>query len=419
LVLPVPFQRVLNYVKKNQKPSIIATLPNESILAADGDEEILDKAAKEAEEIQNVKNTRKYKILTETLNINEKEALDFVEKSPNLTFGNLSESEIPKAIDNAWVQLKSINEDIALSLLQYEKSGYGSTELFLNYAFDDVNADDNNNIGGFIDSFDIKAGNNKYEVKSYEKLDDIRLGNEGAVTSFKDYNIMFAMYNTINKIVSFNSDKMNVMLQMLNSIGEKQYTPEEIKNQIIPSKISKDKEIKTLPDCLREGSVSAANLSILDKPLKYFGEIVVKLHKVKFDYMKIVSKDTLYPIISIDDKDMNNIKVQVSGKITKEEEIDVINVIHELYMLMKSVKLIDESGNFNENKSFKDEMVENINKQINVLFSNHPMLVIRSFKKPKDSKKPVVITDDICFGVFRNFKINRITQGKVKVVPIN
>jgi hypothetical protein len=81
---------------------------------------------------------------------------------------------------------------------------------------------------------------------------------------------MFAMYNTINKIVSFNSDKMNVMLQMLNSIGEKQYTPEEIKNQIIPSKISKDKEIKTLPDCLREGSVSAANLSILDKPLKLF-----------------------------------------------------------------------------------------------------------------------------------------------------
>ena len=131
MVLPVPFKRVLNYVKKNQKPSIISTLPNESVLAADGDGEILDEAAKVAEEIQDVKNTRKYKILTETLNINEKEALDFVEKSPNLTFGNLSESEIPKAIDNAWVQLKSINEDIALSLLQYETSGYGRTELFL------------------------------------------------------------------------------------------------------------------------------------------------------------------------------------------------------------------------------------------------------------------------------------------------
>ncbi|NCD07477.1 MAG: hypothetical protein EOL97_15315 [Spirochaetia bacterium] len=403
----------MQYVKDNKKSSIVAPLPNEAILADGEDKEILDKAAKTGEELQDIKSTKKYKILTEDLNYLSKDAIDFIKQCPKLTFGNLSESAIPGAINNAWKKLKSINKDIALMLLQYEKAGYGRTELFLNFAFDDID------ISGGGESFDVKAGSNKYEVKSYEKLDDIRLGNEGNVTSFPDYNVMFSMYNTINKIISFNDDQMNAFLQMLNSIDEKkQYTIEEIKKQILPSKTAKDKEIKMLPECLREGSVSGGNLKLLDKPLRYFGEIVMKLHKVKFDYMKIVSKDTLYPIISIDDKDMNNIKVQVSGKITKEEEIEVINVIHELFMLMKSIGLIDSSGNFDNKKSYTTEMLENMNKQVNELFSNHPMLVIKSFKSSKENKTPIVITDDICFGVFRKFEINRITQGKVKVVPI-
>lgn len=419
MVLPVPFKRVLNYVKKNQKPSIISTLPNESVLAADGDGEILDKAAKVAEEIQDVKNTRKYKILTETLNINEKEALDFVEKSPNLTFGNLSESEIPKAIDNAWVQLKSINEDIALSLLQYETSGYGRTELFLNYAFDDINVDDSK-IGGFGDSFDVKAGNNKYEVKSYNKLTDIRLGNEGNVTSYHDYNVMFSIFSIIDKFIKLNKDQMNALLRMLDiKDSKKQYSVEEIKAQVLTAKETTDEnnELKTLSDCFKEGSISASNLQLLDRPIKYFGEMVDLLHKKKFKYMKIINEDTIYPITSIDDSDLNNIKVRVSGKLTEEEDNYIINTAHELFMLMKSVDLIDSKGNFNSEMSYKDIMLENISKKISDKFSNHPMLVIKSFKK--DGKKEPIITDNICFGVFKKLKVNRITQGKIKVEPIN
>ena len=36
----VPFQRIMQYVKKNQKPSIIAPQPNDAILANEDEDEL-------------------------------------------------------------------------------------------------------------------------------------------------------------------------------------------------------------------------------------------------------------------------------------------------------------------------------------------------------------------------------------------
>ncbi len=426
--MPVTTKQVVNYIKNNV--DIISKIPHDPVLSLVADEtdeevsettgeeakEILETAAEEAEKVETDHNSKRLVILTEKLKLSEEKAKDFISKSPtDLKLEEVSEERIPSAIDSVWSQLNKIDKNIALKLLQFEETGIGRGEKFLEYCFKDVE------ISGGNASFDITAGSQMFEMKSYEKPGDIRLGTEGTVTGFPEYNMMFSIYDAIYRITELNENSMKTLLQMLNNIDQKkQYTAKEIKDQILPNKKFKDEkekeEVEKLPISLRRGEISTTNLKMLDKPIRFFGEIASKLHKNKFEYMKIVSKDEIYPILSINDQDLNNISVKVSGKISVKDEIDVISVVHELFMLLKKVKLINEAGDFDSKKSFRDEMVEKINEKINTEFSKHPMIILRSFKK--DGKQVPVDTEKACVGIFRKFALHRTTQGKIKVNAI-
>lgn len=390
--MSIPFKKILKHVKNNMKQNtnIITTLPNEALLAAEDNK-------------VNSKEVRISKLLNMSKDITEEVANKFVDEVDlNVKLGSISIDNVANVINKEWQKIKNVNPKIASKILKYETKGIGATEFLMSYLFDDVV------ISGGSESFDVKAGNKKYEIKSYNKTEDIRLGTEGTITRFPTYNLMFAIYDAINNLANLNTEsEMNILINMLNTDKENNYKIEDIKNNAL-SKAPKSKG-EPLFLLIRKGEISEANLKDLDRPLNYYAKLVSILHKTKFDYIKIINKNIIYPITSIDDSDIDNIIIKASSKNTKNEEKNVISAAHAVFVLMQKAKIIDNSGNLNENYSFTDVMVESIVETLNSDFEEHPMIVIDS----SDSSK-----DNICLGVFKRFSIKRITQGKVKVNAI-
>ena len=136
----VPFQRIMQYVKKNQKPSIIAPQPNDAILAADDEvesenilensiennttEEKLEKTAnKIVKDSKDKKNNTTVKkkakistideiksaenrsdIISKLLNFDKQDTDDFIKdfNFENYNLSSLSLQNIPKTINYAF-----------------------------------------------------------------------------------------------------------------------------------------------------------------------------------------------------------------------------------------------------------------------------------------------------------------------------
>ena len=445
----VPFQRIMQYVKKNQKPSIITPQPNDAILAADDEvesenilensiennttEEKLEKTAnkivKDSKAKKNNNTTVRKKakistideiksaenrsdIISKLLDFNKQDTNDFIKdfNFENYNLSSLSLQNIPKTINYAFDRMMKISPIISKKILEYDTKGIGAGELLLKFIFDDVQ------IAGGSTSYDIIAGSSKFEVKSYAKTGDIRLGTESTVTRFPIYSLMFAIYDCIARITKFSSNEMEALLKMLsNVLPNEEYTREILVKQIQtkketdefkenPKEASPIIQYETLSECLRKGEVGNENLHSLDKPLRYFGKIVTAIYSNKFDYMKLINKDLIYPVLEMDESNKDNPTVKLGAPLKKEDETNVINTLHELFLLFKKAKLIDGSGNFDYERSFKDEMLNDINQTLTGFFKKHPMIIINS----KTDKNP-------CIGVFTEVEVQRASQGGFRV----
>ncbi len=444
----VPFQRIMQYVKKNQKPSIITPQPNDAILAADDEvesENILensienntteDKLEKTANKIvkdskankanKTVKKNKKMSVIDEIksaenrldivsklLSFNKQDSKEFIESfnSKNYKLASLSLQDIPKTINSVFNNMMHLSPVISKKILEYDTKGIGAGELLLKFIFDDVQ------IAGGSTSYDIIAGNSKFEVKSYTEAGDIRLGTESTVTRFPIYSLMFAIYDCISRITKFSSNEMEALLKMLsNVLPDENYTREILVKQIQtkketdefkenPKEASPIIQYETLAECLRKGELGNENLHSLDKPLRYFGKIVTAIYSNKFDYMKLINKDLIYPVLEMDESNKDNPTVKLGAPLKKEDETNVINTLHELFLLFKKAKLIDGSGNFDYERSFKDEMLNDINQTLTGFFKKHPMIIINS----KADKNP-------CIGVFTEVEVQRASQGGFRV----
>ncbi|NCD07448.1 MAG: hypothetical protein EOL97_15170, partial [Spirochaetia bacterium] len=241
----------MQYVKKNQKPSIITPQPNDAILAADDEvesenilensiennttEEKLEKTANKivkdskAKKNNNTAVKKKAKISTideiksaenrsdivsKLLKFDAKESEEFIKSfgSKNYKLASLSLQEIPKTINNVFSDMMHLSPVISKKILEYDTKGIGAGELLLKFIFDDVQ------IAGGSTSYDIIAGSSKFEVKSYAKTGDIRLGTESTVTRFPVYSMMFAIYDCIARITKFSSNEMEALLKMLSNV---------------------------------------------------------------------------------------------------------------------------------------------------------------------------------------------------------
>ena len=406
-----------NRIIKN-KNSIISPLPNNSILISENTN---------SEIILNDRLNKRKNIIINELKIKDSEDVDrFINCIPILNLESTSLDKIAETINSCFVKLKLNNKSMAERLLNYEPKGLGKGELLISFIFDDAEYQ-----GGSVD-FDILAGKNKYEVKSYPKIDSsIRLGVDGAITSFNEISILRAFLGAVTEISNFNDKEARVLNSMYSLINSKSNDIiSEIQQINIIQNVRKNGITGTYFDKLSRGEFTSKDLEHSQQIINYIVNVISGIQNTSFEYIKCLKTGLIYPIDLSADNFIENkngtITIIAKYPVKKEDELKVIKSLVNLSSTIEGLKSIT-----NDTSKYIQTLIDNISVSISQKFKKHPMILIKGENKEAASidneesshtsrkTKNKESNDLVCFGVFTNFKMLYITGKSVKIQPVD
>lgn len=315
--------------------------------------------------------------------------------------------EIPSLLNEAFKALSTLNKDWAIKLIKYEKAGEGKGEKFIEFVFPYATS-------GGQESYDIKIGPQKYEVKTYNADPDnktitetIRLGQEGNIFKSDKFNRLFTFISDLSKIFDEKNTNYDAVTKMLSdAIDEERF-------QKISSILhAKSNRGTTLVDQIKKGEFSYDHMDktsqILDllnigfKRVKNNNFYYLKIFLNQEDYNLSISPRKPKKIETLKNVDSgSDISFNVTGKISKAADEDVKNAILRILA----------NGDIFTTTNYLETMIDEGITKINEEFNKHPMIIIVDHDKAGSRR------DLAAVGIFNKFRFTNISQNGFKVIP--
>lgn len=313
----------------------------------------------------------------------------------------------------------SPNKELIHSLLVHGDTAEGRGEKLIEFVFHYA-------ISGGGESFDIKIGVQKYEVKTYIEMGEgdnkklsgsIRLGQEGNLFKSDKFTRFFIFMTDLSYV--FKDGNEDVVKSMLGETISSE-TFDQISN-ILDSNIIEQ---------LKKGEFSASNIIKANKILNLLKLSFMKMKDNEFFYMKVYIKNkNMNFVISKASPDprkkdiSNEAEVKFVASIQVSDDTDR-EIKAALMRILGNTDLIHSDGYISE---MAVEAMEEIN---NAFETKHPMILLNDLKganKTKPGKDNGVKVDaypganktKACLGVFNKFKMGDITQRGFKVYPVD
>jgi len=376
----------------------------------------LGKITEKYSDFVNQKNIARYKTLATNLKadpVEIRKLIDFVSNR----YGNLEDLPIEKiksVINTAWEELSAINLSLAKSIAALSPKGYGEGEFFIEFIFEDAQVQ-----GGSV-SFDIAAGSKKFEVKCYPNTSShIRLGTEGGVLNFKAYHLLVKVYTAINNLLSLSPNEFTIFENMCVSAKDKLPINYQDKSllDVLKTLFSSKTDNRTLLEKLNSGELSASNIESTQHVFDIFKILVESVFENKFEYVKLINKNDIYPVkknkdetLAITKKPDGSVLIETHPLINKENEVKIIEILNQIR------NALYEANEAAEDKKFLDYFKQSITDQINHAFKNHPMILMNQNLISKNTRASA---RNLCLGVFTKFEFATITMKNVTVKVVS
>ena len=323
-----------------------------------------------------------------------------------------NKDQILDVLEDSWKALNNLKDieingtkyklkEFAKKLFNYKGTGEGKGERFILFVFPYAK------ISGQSKSFDIDLGSiGKFEVKSYGKCKNIKIGKEGRLTSLTKFNQLSLVINEIYKI--FNDKHISEIFKSM--IDYNQNCAKNASDQfdtiikILNSKV-KEGDIrvkKSIYTAFRDGEISVSAKKRTEDLFKALTDVIECLKINGYQYMKIIDKkkkDEVYIVSDVKKKGENTLIVTYNSEFNKEKENEAIDALETILRNKHMYK-----------KEFLDSIFDEASKLLSSHFKQHPMIVINDFTG--DSKNFITYKK-----LITDLKIVAFTRGSAAVLP--